>query len=52
MSAFMTYAFSDSVMDARKMEFIPDQCFDLIIDKGNNSIALLSGCFILLFLLQ
>jgi hypothetical protein len=22
-------------MDARNMEFIPDQCFDLILDKGN-----------------
>jgi hypothetical protein len=21
-------------MDARNMEFIPDQCFDLILDKG------------------
>lgn len=25
-------------MDARNMEFIPDQCFDLIIDKGTVSI--------------
>lgn len=23
-----------TVMDARNLEFIPDQCFDLIIDKG------------------
>lgn len=23
-----------TVLDARNMEFIPDQCFDLIIDKG------------------
>jgi hypothetical protein len=21
-------------MDARKMEYVPDQCFDLILDKG------------------
>jgi hypothetical protein len=25
---------SVTVMDARNMEFIPDQCFDLVIDKG------------------
>ncbi len=24
-----------STMDARRMEFIPDQCFDLVLDKGN-----------------
>eukprot|EP01031_Cornospumella_fuschlensis_P033786 gene33786-40881_t len=23
-----------TVMDARKMEYVPDQCFDLIVDKG------------------
>lgn len=23
-----------TVMDARKMEYVPDQCFDLIIDKA------------------
>lgn len=23
-----------SVMDARRLEYVPDQCFDLIIDKG------------------
>jgi SAM-dependent methyltransferase len=28
--------FSVTVMDARKMEFVPDQCFDLIIDKGKS----------------
>lgn len=31
---------SVSHMDARKMEFIPDQCFDLIIDKGNANLML------------
>ena len=29
-----------TVMDARKMEFIPDQCFDLIIDKGISTTTL------------
>ena len=29
-----------TVMDARKMEFIPDQCFDLIIDKGTSTTTL------------
>lgn len=23
-----------TVMDARKMEYVPDQCFDLVVDKG------------------
>ena len=27
-----------TVMDARNLEFIPDQCFDLIIDKGTGLI--------------
>jgi len=31
-----------SVMDARKMEFIPDQCFDLIIDKALSDSVLCS----------
>lgn len=41
-----------TVMDALKMDFIPDDCFDLIIDKGyqNSIIAqiLLSYSFIFL----
>jgi SAM-dependent methyltransferase len=31
-----------SVMDARKMEFIPDQCFDLIIEKALSDAILCS----------
>jgi hypothetical protein len=27
-----------SVMDATNMEHIPEQCFDLIIDKGKQSL--------------
>lgn len=28
-----------SNMDARRMEFIPDQCFDLVLDKGNHCVV-------------
>ncbi len=24
----------DTVMDARRMEYVPDQCFDLVVDKA------------------
>lgn len=33
---------SVTVLDARNMEFIPNQCFDLIIDKGMMNIQV---CF-------
>jgi hypothetical protein len=36
-SLIMIAYVSVSNMDARRMEFIPDQCFDLVLDKGNQS---------------
>eukprot|EP00981_Chlorochromonas_danica_P006113 scaffold1287_cov253-Ochromonas_danica.AAC.26 len=36
-----------TVMDARKMEYVPDQCFDLIIDKALMD-ALTGGVFLMI----
>ena len=33
-SYYIEWIHLDAVMDARNMPLVPDQCFDLIIDKG------------------